>query len=95
MDEGGVDALAAIRRRMSVRSYSGRPVEPALLERLVALSGTADHLTGVSPRIALVNGVEQTQRVLAGEPDEAFACAVLIDLQVRAIWSQPPPWVMQ
>ncbi len=44
----------------------------------------------------LVGGCAEVYRlILAGEPDEAFACAVLIDLQVRAIWSQPPPWVMQ
>ena len=64
MGEAAIDILAAIRQRVSVRSYGERSVEPALLERLLALSGTADRLTGVSPRIALVSGVEQTRRVL-------------------------------
>ncbi|NIV29502.1 MAG: hypothetical protein GWN58_08320 [Anaerolineae bacterium] len=64
MGEGAIDVLAAIRQRVSVRSYGDRPVEPALLNRLLALSGTSDRLTGVPPRIALVSGVEQTRRVL-------------------------------
>jgi nitroreductase len=64
MGEGAMDILAAIQQRVSVRSYGDRPVEPALLERLLTLPGTADRLTGVSPRIALVSGVEQTRRVL-------------------------------
>jgi nitroreductase len=64
MGEGAIDALTAIRQRVSVRSYGDRSVGPTLLERLLALSGTADRLTGVSPRIALVSGVEQTRRVL-------------------------------
>jgi len=37
---------------------------PALLERLLALSSTAEHLTQVPPRIVLLSGVEQTRRVL-------------------------------
>jgi nitroreductase len=60
--EAGI--LAAIQRRVSVRSYSDRPLEPALLEQLIRLAGTADHLTGVPPRVALVSGVERTRRVL-------------------------------
>jgi nitroreductase len=64
MNDGETDILAAIRRRVSVRSYSDRSVEPAHLERLLVLSGIADHLTTLSPRIALVSGVEQTRRVL-------------------------------
>lgn len=59
-----MDVLAAMRQRVSVRSYDGHPTEPALLERLLGLVGTADHLTGVPPRIALVSGVERTRRVL-------------------------------
>jgi nitroreductase len=64
MSEGELDILAAIRQRVSVRSYADRPVEAPLLERLLAPSGTADHLTSLPPRIALVSGVAQTQRVL-------------------------------
>ena len=59
-----VDVLAAIQQRVSVRSYEERPVEQALLKRLLALAETADHLTDVPPRIALVSGVERTRRVL-------------------------------
>jgi nitroreductase len=62
--EGKTDVLAAIRQRESVRYYSDRPIEPALLERLLALSGAADHLTDVPPRIAWVSGTERTRRVL-------------------------------
>jgi nitroreductase len=58
------DVLEAIRRRASVRSYDGRPAEPVLLERLLTLARTTDHLTGVPPRIALISGAERTQRVL-------------------------------
>lgn len=56
--------LAAMRQRVSVRSYDGHPVEQDLLERLSGLAGAAGHLTGVPPRIALVSGVERTRRVL-------------------------------
>jgi nitroreductase len=59
-----MDVLAAIQQRVSVRSYGDRSVEPALLERLLALGGRADHLTGVSPRIALVSGVKRARHVL-------------------------------
>jgi len=59
-----MDVLAAIRQRVSVRSYGDRPVESSLLERLLALPGAADRLTGVSPRIALVSGVERTRRII-------------------------------
>jgi nitroreductase len=62
--EGGLDVLAAIRRRASVRSYAERPVEPGLLERLLARADTAHHLTGIPPRVASVSGVERTRRVL-------------------------------
>jgi len=64
MSGGGVDILAAIRQRVSVRSYEDRPVEPALLDRLLDLADTAKHLTSVPPRVALLSGVERTRRVL-------------------------------
>ncbi len=56
--------LTSIQQRASARSYGDRPVETALLERLLDLSKTAAHLTTTPPRIALVNGVLQTRRVL-------------------------------
>jgi len=59
-----MDVLVAIQRRASVRSYADRPVEPALLERLLALFDTADYLTKVPPRVALISGVERTRRIL-------------------------------
>ncbi len=59
-----MDILAAIRQRMSVRSYADRPVEPALLNQLLAFSSTAAPLTDVPPRITLLNGVDQTRHVL-------------------------------
>ena len=58
------DVLAAMRQRVSVRNYGDHVVEPAVLEQLLAAARTADHLTGVPPRIALVSGVEQTRHVL-------------------------------
>jgi len=61
---GETDVLAAIQQRVSVRSYGDRPVGATLLERLIALAGTTDHLTDVPPRIALVSGLERTRRVL-------------------------------
>jgi nitroreductase len=64
MVEQGTDILAAIRQRVSVRSYADRSVKPALLERLLALSSTSDHLTDVPPRVALVSGVERARRIL-------------------------------
>jgi nitroreductase len=59
-----MDILAAMRQRTSVRSYADRSVAPTLLDHLLALSTTADHLTEVPPRVALVSGVGQTRRVL-------------------------------
>ena len=64
MRAGEPDVLDAIRRRVSVRSYDRCPVEPACLEHLLTSSRTADHLTAIPPRIALVSGVERTRRVL-------------------------------
>ena len=60
-----VEILEAIRRRTSVRSYEERSVEPDHLERLLALAKTAKPLTDASPRVALVNGAEQTQRIIS------------------------------
>ncbi|MEW6569132.1 MAG: nitroreductase family protein [Chloroflexota bacterium] len=59
-----VNVLDAIQRRVSVRSYGDRPVEPALLERLLDQAATAGHLTGAPPHVGLVSGVERTRRVL-------------------------------
>ena len=59
-----MDVLAAIRQRTSVRSYADRAVEAAVLDRLLEHARTADHVTGVPPRVALVSGVAQTRRVL-------------------------------
>ena len=59
-----MDILAAMQQRTSIRSYADRPVDPALLDQLLALSATADHLTEVPPRVARVSGVGRTQRVL-------------------------------
>lgn len=64
MSEQLADVLETIRCRVSVRSYDHRRVEQRHLERLLALSGTVDHLTAVPPRIALVSGVEYARRVL-------------------------------
>ena len=64
MNEREMDVLAAIQQRVSVRSYADRAMGPDLLERLLALSDTAGHLTGVPPRIALVSGVAQTRHIL-------------------------------
>lgn len=61
---GSGDILGAIQRRFSLRSYADRPVEPDLLKRLLALSSTADHLTDVPPRVALVSGTERTRQLL-------------------------------
>jgi uncharacterized protein YqhQ/nitroreductase len=63
LDEGE-DILEAIERRVSTRSYDERPIEPDRLERLLALARTASRLTGVSPRVALISGAEQTRRVI-------------------------------
>ena len=65
-----VGTLAAIQRRVSVRSYGDRPVDPALIERLLALAGAADHLTDTPPRVALVSGVERTRA--GAEPAVSF-----------------------
>ena len=59
-----MDVLAAIKQRVSVRSYADRPVDGALLDGLLERARSAEHVTGVPPRVALVSGVEETQRVL-------------------------------
>lgn len=59
-----MDILAAIQRRMSVRSYKDRLIDEALSERLLDLAANAAHLTASPPRIALVDGVEQTKQIL-------------------------------
>jgi nitroreductase len=60
-----MNLLQAIERRISVRSYDERPVETELLERLITLSQTADHLTDARPRIELVSSAERTQRIIS------------------------------
>jgi len=64
MNKIEMDILSAIRQRVSTRSYGDRPVAPVLLERLLAWSGKAAHLTDAPPRIALVDGVEQTRNII-------------------------------
>jgi len=59
-----MDVLTAIKQRTSVRSYADRAVEAAVLDRLLEHARTADRVTGVPPRVALVSGVERTMRVL-------------------------------
>ncbi|MFW6136082.1 MAG: nitroreductase family protein [Chloroflexota bacterium] len=59
-----MDTLAAIHQRVSIRSYAGRPVDPALLERLLAFARDRDHLTDAPPRVALISGVEGVKHVL-------------------------------
>jgi nitroreductase len=59
-----MNVLVAMQRRTSVRSYADRLVDSALLDQLLALATTADHLTEVPLRVALVSGVERTRRVL-------------------------------
>lgn len=59
-----MDTLAAIQTRISVRSYAERPIDGVHLEHLLAFAQSVDHLTDVSPRIDLINGEEQVERVL-------------------------------
>ncbi len=60
-----MDILTAMQQRVSVRSYDGsRPVERALLDRLMAYAGAVEHVTDMCARIALVSGVERTRRIL-------------------------------
>lgn len=59
-----MDMLAAIHQRVSVRSYTDRPVDQALLEHLLDFADRAEPLTETPSRIGLVSGVEQVKRVL-------------------------------
>jgi nitroreductase len=60
-----MDILAAMQRRVSVRSYdAGCPAEPALLDRLMTRAGAVEHVTGAPVRIALIDGLERARRVL-------------------------------
>jgi nitroreductase len=59
-----MDMLAAIRNRISVRSYSDRDVDSTALEQLLRFAGSAPHLTDTPPRVALINGVEAVSDVL-------------------------------
>ncbi len=59
-----MDTLAAIRRRVSVRSYATRSLDPELLERLLAFARRCDRLTDRAPRVTLISGVERVNRVL-------------------------------
>jgi nitroreductase len=61
----GPDVLAVMRRRVSTRSYTGRPVDLSLIEQLLQSIAMADHLTAVPPRVELISGVERTHRVLS------------------------------
>jgi nitroreductase len=58
------NVLTTIQRRISVRSYGDRPVEPALLERLLDLASTVRCLTPTPPRVTLISGVEHTRSIL-------------------------------
>jgi len=59
-----MDTFAAIHRRVSVRSYADRSVDPALLEQLLAFARSRDSLTDTPPRIELISGVAQVKQVL-------------------------------
>lgn len=65
MTDGGADYLVAIKQRASVRSFKDCPVEELLLMRLLDLSTKVRRLTELSPRIALVRGAEQAQRIVS------------------------------
>ena len=57
-------ALAAMRRRVSTRSYTGHQVEPSLVEQLLKAVAAADHVTPVPPRVEVISGVDLARRVL-------------------------------
>ena len=59
-----MDKLAAIHQRFSVRSYTDTPVDPALLERLLAFSESADPIGDTPPRVSLIEGNESVRQVL-------------------------------
>lgn len=59
-----MDILTAIRKRVSVRGYTGQQVEPASLDALLRFARTTHHLTATPPRIELISGVALTKEVL-------------------------------
>jgi nitroreductase len=59
-----MDVLAAIRQRISVRSYSDGDVDSAVLGQLLRFASEIPHLTGTPPRVALISGVEAVNDVL-------------------------------
>ncbi|MGB3345820.1 MAG: nitroreductase family protein [Candidatus Humimicrobiia bacterium] len=59
-----MDTLTAIKKRISVRSYSGNIVDSAKIEQLINFAKSTKHLTIVPPRIELVNGVDKTNHIL-------------------------------
>lgn len=59
-----MDVLTAIHQRVSVRSYADRSVDAALLKQLLAFAENCDRLTDAAPRVDLISGVEQVERVL-------------------------------
>jgi nitroreductase len=60
----GKDALGAMRRRVSTRSYQDRPVDAAILHSLLSAAEGADHVSNAPPRVSLISGTELTSRVL-------------------------------
>lgn len=59
-----MDILAAIHKRFSVRSYADRSVDAALLKRILHFAEHAGHVSDVSPRVALISGVNLVKDVL-------------------------------
>ena len=60
----GIDAVQAMRSRVSSRSYTGRQVDAAVLDGLLGAANNADHVSGAPTRVALISGTERTSRVL-------------------------------
>jgi nitroreductase len=60
-----VDIHAAIRSRCSTRRYTDQPVAERVLEHLLSLATTADHLCRPGVRVALVSGRERVACILA------------------------------
>ncbi|GAH24678.1 unnamed protein product [marine sediment metagenome] len=59
-----MDTLTAIKKRISVRSYSENIVDSAKIEQLINFAKGTKHLTIVPPRIELVSGVDKTNHIL-------------------------------
>jgi len=59
-----MDILTEIKKRVSVRSYSGNIVDSTKIEQLINFAKNTKHLTIVPPRIELVNGVDKTNHIL-------------------------------